>query len=55
MVLLLGPVNHKVPCTLSCFKYRPYGKGYLPITYCFRINFPKVTPDTDTNRKLFWN
>ena len=35
-------------------KYRPYGKCYLPITYCFRINFPKVT-DTDTDRKLFWN
>ena len=32
--------------------YRPYGKGYLPITYCFRINFPKAT-DTDTYRNCF--
>ena len=34
--------------------YRPYGKCYLSITYCFRINFRKVT-NTDTDRRLFWN
>ena len=33
---------------------RPYDRFYLPMTYCFRINFPKVT-DTDTNRKLLQN
>ena len=28
---------------------RPYGKCYPPITYCFRISFPKVT-NTDADR-----
>ena len=32
--------------------YRPYGKCYIPISYCFRMNFPKVT-DTDTDGNCF--
>ena len=53
--------SFSLPKISTKMKYRPYGKCYLPITYCFRINstdnllfsdyFPKVT-DTDTDRKI---